>query len=223
MGVRRPKRKRQSAARPTRKEIVVAAVGVLVVVLAVGLAQLARFTEGGSSAAMATAVVSKALQDPQVLEVASHFLCPCGTCDRMELSECTCDSPRGGIESKQQIATLLAQGLSVDETVRRLASTFGTLKPDARGTTEGNAPTAAAPVAAARMEAANRLVDPFEVVVARFDCSCGNCRDTLAACVCSHPRGAREMKEFIRSRLGHGDSVDAVVQDTERRYGGVRG
>ena len=82
------------------------------------------------AAASEHAVVPPELQDPRVLEVAAHFMCPCSMCGQMELADCTCGAQNGGIESKQRILALLNQGLSQDDVVRRLAPLFGTLTPE---------------------------------------------------------------------------------------------
>jgi len=38
-----------------------------------------------------------------------------------------------------------------------------------------------------------------------------------------HARGATEVKQYVRDRLGEGLPVDQVVRLTAARYGGLRG
>lgn len=71
--------------------------------------------------------------DPRVVEVASHFQCPCGNCEHMELVECTCKEPRGGTEIKAVIVALLDSGMTPEKTITQVAAQYGGLKPD--GTT----------------------------------------------------------------------------------------
>jgi hypothetical protein len=64
-----------------------------------------------------------------VARVASHFLCPCGECENMDLRECTCEKRRGATEVKAVIATLLHSGLTVDQAISSVAKEYGGLKP----------------------------------------------------------------------------------------------
>lgn len=89
-----------------------------------------------------TASESAAPTDPRVNEVASHFQCPCGSCERLNLVECTCKEPHGATEIKAVIAALLKSGVTPEKTIVQIAAQYGGLKPE--GTTPQQ-PNAAQP------------------------------------------------------------------------------
>ena len=106
--------------------------GVAAAALAVGmvlaLAQIVANAPKTTESVPVNDAVMRDIQDPRVREVASHFLCPCSMCDGMELDECMCDAPNGGIASKEKIAGLLKQGVTPEEAVRRLVPILKSLK-----------------------------------------------------------------------------------------------
>ena len=60
----------------------------------------------------------------EVQAIAANFQCPCGTCtDRLDV--CTCDEPRGSVEVKTYIKSLLDQGLTKFETVEKVEEEYG--------------------------------------------------------------------------------------------------
>ncbi len=65
-------------------------------------------------------------------------------------------------------------------------------------------------------------VDETQVIAVakHFKCACGGCGELpLATCECDMPKGAVEMKTFIRERLSEGFSVNQVIELLDRRYG----
>ena len=64
------------------------------------------------------------------------------------------------------------------------------------------------------------LEGQVRLVTANFRCACGGCGELfLIDCTCDMPRGAKEEKDFIRSNLQQGLSVDEVVTLVEKEYG----
>jgi hypothetical protein len=58
------------------------------------------------------------------------------------------------------------------------------------------------------------------LVAANFRCACGGCGELfLIDCTCDMPRGAKEEKDFIRTNLQQGLSVDEVITLVEKEYG----
>ena len=96
--------------------------------LAVGLlaAALVACAAPGSSHDHATG--RRPMDDRRIREVASHFLCPCKGCERMELVDCNCEMPDGGLVVKLFISELLEQGRGVEDVVARVAARFGSRK-----------------------------------------------------------------------------------------------
>jgi hypothetical protein len=57
-------------------------------------------------------------------------------------------------------------------------------------------------------------------VAKHFKCPCGGCGELpLATCECDMPKGAVEVKHFIRGKLAEGFSVDQVIELVDKRYG----
>ena len=72
-----------------------------------------------------------AAQDPvieaQVIEVASHFRCSCGTCGGTPLDECACET---AIEEKNFIRQKLSEGHKIPHVITMVDQTYGWLKPE---------------------------------------------------------------------------------------------
>ncbi len=150
-----------------------------------------------------TDILSAELRDPRVGQVEKMFRCQCGRCDLSNLTDCTCDSPKGATEMKTAIVELLARGLDVEQTVAEMSKRYG--PPN----------TAAAEV----MPVPTRAAPDLAMVAALVDCPCGNCQLRLVDCDCSRDRGAHEVKAFIAKRLQEGRSVDEIVRAVGRVYG----
>ncbi len=59
-----------------------------------------------------------------------------------------------------------------------------------------------------------------EQVTSRFLCGCGNCGDdTVWACDCEHPKGAREVKTFVTGEIQRGQTVPQIIETIKARYG----
>jgi len=67
----------------------------------------------------------------------------------------------------------------------------------------------------------NRTIDlRVQQVASNFKCACGGCGELpLDECTCDMPRGAVEEKNFIRTKLSEGLTVDAVITLVNERYG----
>ncbi|MBS3906161.1 MAG: zinc ribbon domain-containing protein [Syntrophaceae bacterium] len=64
-------------------------------------------------------------------------------------------------------------------------------------------------------------VDEAQVIAVakNFKCPCGGCGELpLETCECDMPRGAVEVKNFIREKLGEGSSVEQVVELVDQKY-----
>lgn len=60
-------------------------------------------------------------------------------------------------------------------------------------------------------------------IIAQFVCSCGQCRtlDALRHCNCAHPRGAKEVTQFIRDLVARRElSPLKIVEAVDSTYGG---
>ncbi len=55
-------------------------------------------------------------------------------------------------------------------------------------------------------------------VAEQFQCPCGECSDNLAACDCTAPSGAQEVKRFITQGLADGKTADQMVTAVQLKY-----
>lgn len=166
------------------------------------------------------------INDSRMAEIEGRFMCPCGSCDHLDLRDCECDAPGGALEIRTSIARLLDQGVGSEEVVRVVANRFGGLRADSapgsrvpsrEALTEG---TEADDQSKGLIASHGNHVDPigFVKVVSSFDCPCGNCALDLLDCTCEHSRGAVELKNLIKNRLAEGMLPDQVVEIVERTY-----
>ena len=57
--------------------------------------------------------------------VAANFRCACGGCGELFMVDCTCDMPKGAVETKAFIRNKLGQGLSVDQVIQLVDKQYG--------------------------------------------------------------------------------------------------
>lgn len=76
-----------------------------------------------------TAILAAELNNPRMLEVERRFICPCGRCGELELTECECDGPGGALEMKTMLARFLENGDDADQATVALFAQYGGLKP----------------------------------------------------------------------------------------------
>ena len=77
----------------------------------------------GASGSVQAVAIPAALR-PQVQEIASEFMCPCGGCDDL-LSECVCEMKNGALEVKQFIAQQLQSGAPKPQIVAAVTQRYG--------------------------------------------------------------------------------------------------
>jgi cytochrome c-type biogenesis protein CcmH/NrfF len=80
---------------------------------------------GGGSFQAASAIPAALM--PQVQEIASQFMCPCGGCDD-SLDECACDMTNGATEVKGFIAQQLQAGVAKSRIITMVSQRYGGLK-----------------------------------------------------------------------------------------------
>ncbi len=141
--------------------------------------------------------------ETQVASIAAQFVCTCGTCGNETLDQCTCDNAR---EARQLIRSGVLSGQPVDRVIAVVDSTYeGRIQSPFANPTAGTSTT---------------KLKPEEVLV-HFRCPCGKCgMDNLAECVCDHPRGGREVRQFLSLKLSQADySPDQMIAEIEKSYG----
>ena len=175
--------------------------------------------------------------EAKVMEIASKFICSCGTCGEKPLDTCTCNR---AAEERQFIRSYLEQGQKPDQIIVALNNTYGWIKPQfatlvgdtvaPKAATKIGTPTTK-PIGGVLVEkatalSANNTTPASEAdrlkIFSHFQCPCGQCGvDELKDCGCKHPRGATEVKGFVDAKIAEGKyTVGQVMDLVEKEYGG---
>lgn len=172
--------------------------------------------------------------EAKVLDVASKFICSCGTCGEKPLDTCTCDK---AAEERQFIRTNLQAGQTPELIIAAVMNTYGWLKPEFAAKydstnaikTRLNTPAARSqpqnvfPTQTVKMSDGNKIatITDSDEIYSHFRCPCGQCgMDDLKVCTCKHPRGATEVKAFVQAKIAEGTRTIAQIMDElEVKYG----
>jgi len=180
---------------------------------------------------------SDANLEATAMEIASKFICSCGTCGEKPLDTCTCNR---AVEERQFIRSYLEQGQKPEQVIVALNNTYGWVKPEF-ATLVGD--STASSVAAVRnnftksnpetslplgtfgnIGGNTKPATPADrqEIFSHFKCPCGQCGiDELKDCGCQHPRGATEVKSFVDARIAEGKYTIAQLMDAvDAKYGG---
>lgn len=169
--------------------------------------------------------------EAKVTEIASQFICGCGTCGELPLETCTCET---AVSERQLIRSSLQAGQSPSQIVAAVNSQYGWLKSSRTFRTQQKGGVAATSVVPGLEDVgvlkpmlwktgqqiattANRTE-----IFSQFKCPCGQCGiDELKDCNCSHAKGAAEIKAFVDQKISEEKyTVAQVVEEIEKRYGG---
>lgn len=170
----------------------------------------------------------------KVLEIASKFICSCGSCGQLPLETCTCDR---AIEQRQFIRKALQEGEPKERVVQAVQDSYGWMKPefaaqyDSTARTGGVSTKLTVPIQTDRgltfpqtaSGTANIATSADRIeIFSHFRCPCGQCGiDELKDCTCDHPKGAQEVKSFVDGKIAEGKyTVAQLVGEVERKYGG---
>ncbi len=170
-----------------------------------------------------------------VYQVASKFVCSCGTCGEKPLETCTCDR---AAQERQFIRTALQAGQTLEQVIAAVDATYGWMKPEyaamydsastiknrlnaAAGANVGQRPVAPL-VAGKGLHATIATVADSAEIYSYFRCPCGQCSvEELKDCTCTHPRGAKEVKAFVRAKIAEGTyTIAQIVEIIAAAYGG---
>lgn len=169
----------------------------------------------------------------KVREIASQFVCTCGSCNEESLEVCSCNR---AIQERQLIRDYITEGQKADQIIKIVNTNYGGLKIrlkeerqrdkeayqklDLNLPLNGNAfnSTSGSPSIRIATQA------DFDEIVGQFQCNCGKCEiDNLKDCRCSHPKGAGEVKAFIYDKIAEGKyTVEQVIEIVDKTYGGKK-
>ena len=156
--------------------------------------------------------------EAKVYEIASKFVCGCGSCGEESLEICDCNF---AIQEKQYIRTMV-QNSEVDASiVSAVNNKYGGIKSDISVDNSINTSTITTPQT--NMKLAATFNDRVKIY-SQFECPCGQCGvDELKDCTCNHKNGAVEVKSYIDSQIALNlYSVDEIVSQVASKYGGKK-
>ncbi|MEW6509830.1 MAG: hypothetical protein AB1428_02600 [Bacteroidota bacterium] len=172
--------------------------------------------------------------EAKVMDIASKFVCSCGSCGEQPLEICTCPT---AIQERQFIRDAVQSGKENHQIVAAVNTTYGWLKPDSvaqqsdavrtNGLRKALLPPATSPFSLADPVRVNGTEKKIAIsadrdeIFSHFQCPCGQCGvDDLKTCSCTHPRGATEVKGFVDRRIAENNATVAqLVDEVEARYG----
>ncbi|MBI4535649.1 MAG: zinc ribbon domain-containing protein [Ignavibacteriae bacterium] len=172
--------------------------------------------------------------ETQLNEIASKFVCSCGSCGEQPLETCTCNT---AIEERQFIRNYLQSGQTPEQIIRALNATYGWIESEFTSLVQDSTETSAALIKKNLISTNTGLqlgqvtrgantklathADRIEIF-SHFSCPCGQCGvDELKDCNCQHPKGATEVKGYIDGRIAEGKyTVAQIINEIEAKYGG---
>ena len=167
-----------------------------------------------------------------VFDIASKFVCSCGSCNEESLEACKCAT---AVEERQFIRDYVERNQKKEEIVFALANKYGFLKSQFAGefkkvdkskifeTNQITIPTITLDNKKSDLNKTASISDRVTIYSA-FMCNCGKCGiDELKDCNCSHPRGAQEVKKFIDEKISTNKyTVQDVIELVNSKYGGKK-
>ncbi|GIK61874.1 MAG: zinc-ribbon domain-containing protein [Ignavibacteriota bacterium] len=177
---------------------------------------------------------SNPVVEAKVFEIASKFVCSCGTCNEESLEVCTCGR---AVEERQFIRDYLEQNQKSEDIVVAVANKYGWLKAEFASAFNVDASKVWNPN---QLQISNNIIPPISpapatsnnkatisdryTIYSAFNCPCGQCRiDELKDCNCPHPNGAKEVKKFIDEKINENKySVNDIIDFVDKKYGGKK-
>lgn len=175
-------------------------------------------------------VAEQKLADPSmeslVLDIASKFICSCGTCGEQPLNSCTCEMAQ---VERQFIRNSLQNKKEPDTIIKEVNEKYGWIKPqfeDQYGKGKfrfdsKNIPIPGLNILGQKSEISLATFDDRIAIISSFACTCGQCQIyELKDCSCEHSGGAIEVKQMIDLKIQEEKfSKENIIQLVEARYG----
>lgn len=174
---------------------------------------------------------SNPVVEANVFEIASKFVCSCGTCNEESLEVCTCGR---AIEEREFIRDHLEENQKPEDIVVAVANKYGWLKSEFASTYNVDASKVWNPN---QLEITNDIISTTPALISTiatisdrytiysaFTCPCGQCnKDELRDCTCTHPNGAMVIKRFIDEKINENEyTVGAIIELVDEKYGGKK-
>lgn len=174
---------------------------------------------------------TNAIVESKVFEIASKFVCSCGSCNEEPLEVCKCAR---AVEERQFIRDYLEQNQKPDDIVLSVANKYGWLEVEFASSYEVDASKVWNPnKLLLTEESINSNLSTLEekatfsdkyIIYSSFNCPCGRCElDELKDCNCNHSGGAKEIKSFIDEKIGESKyTVNEITEMVSTKYGGKK-
>ena len=116
------RRPSESKSSPSRiRDILIAA--AIITVLGFGIAAILSSQKPRNTAQFRPSVPSSFVWPREVQSIASRFMCPCGQCE-LNLADCTCNNPRGAVEIKTFIDSLLKTATNREDIIKEVEAKY---------------------------------------------------------------------------------------------------
>lgn len=174
---------------------------------------------------------SNPVVEAKVFEIASKFVCSCGTCNEESLEVCTCGR---AVEERQFIRDYLEQNQKSEDIVVAVANKYGWLKAEFSSAFNVDASKVWNPnpleinkntlsTNPALISTKATISDRYTIYSA-FTCPCGQCnKDELRECTCTHPNGAMVIKRFIDEKINENKyTINDIIELVDKKYGGKK-
>ncbi len=175
---------------------------------------------------------SNPVVEAKVFDIASRFVCSCGSCGEQSLEKCKCAT---AVEERQFVRDYLEKKNKPEEIIVALANKYGYLKSEYAKTYNVDDSKTWSSAVLQYPQKTYDLIKPRQLntqatfanvsdIYSAFRCPCGQCQiDELKNCDCSHKNGAREIKAFVSDLVRNGNyTIDDVIKIVDQKYGGKK-
>jgi len=163
------------------------------------------------------------LKGSRINDIASKFLCTCGSSSCNDLSLEVCDCPTSK-EEKAFIQSQINNGKSDSQTIIAVNSKYGRIIPQFKNLLSAMTKTSKSSSNLMANNVKIATLFDMDLITEQFRCPCGQCNiEELKDCSCNHPRGATEVKGFITDKINKNIySVEQIVSFVNKKYGGKK-
>lgn len=193
-----------------------------------------KTTSSPSSSAQGIQPISaqeQKLADPvmeaKALDIASKFVCSCGTCGEESLETCTCEVAQ---VERQFIRNRIQNKTNPETIIKEVNSKYGWIKPQFESTygpgkfkfdkNQVNSLTPSLDITERKNDLQLASFTDRSVIISNFTCVCGKCTDLLRDCTCEHPGGAIEVKNYIDQKINQEKyTIENIIQLVDAKYG----
>lgn len=169
--------------------------------------------------------------EAKVFEIASKFVCSCGSCNEEPLETCKCAT---AVDERQFIRDYLQENQKPDDIILAVANKYGWLEAEFASTFNVDRSKVWDPnQLILTNENTNSVIDQTNetatisdkyTIYSAFNCPCGQCGiDELRDCDCPHPKGAKEVKKFIDDKIIENKyTISEIIELVDKKYGGKK-